>query len=213
MYVAFEDEFRGDRSEIKKRLTVYLPFVLNTLDSTNNLPVLDVGCGRGEWLELLTENNIPCKGVDVNSLMTAQCLNLKLDVINEDAIAYLESLEENSLSVITGFHIIEHLSFSVLVKLYDSVLRVLAPGGMAIFETPNPENLIVGACNFYIDPTHINPIPPITTKFLLEYRGFERVRIERLHALSQHMNFENESQLMKQYLGGAMDSSVIAYKP
>jgi len=103
--------------------------------------------------------------------------NRNLPVIESDVMAYLNSLADSSVGVITGFHIVEHLPFETLVSLLRETLRVLEPGGLVIFETPNPENVRVGACNFWTDPTHLKPIFPETLKFLLEYQGFVGVEL------------------------------------
>jgi len=179
-YVAFEDEFRGSREIILNRLKVYLPIIQEAKVRTPDLPILDVGCGRGEWLELLRESGYTATGIDINRVMLEKCRDRGLQVMESDVIAYLQSLPDASLGVVTGFHIIEHLPFSMLIKLVDETIRVLHSGGLAIFETPNPENLIVGACNFYSDPTHRNPLFPPTVKFIFEQHGFLDVKLLRL---------------------------------
>ena len=186
LYVEFENHFRGTREDIKDRLKVYLPYLKKLPFTKKDTIFLDVGCGRGEWLELAKEvgySNV--KGLDLNRIMVSESKTLGFDVVESDVIKYLESLEDESLSVITGFHIIEHLPFEVMMKLFEESLRTLKKGGMVIFETPNPENLLVGACNFYTDPTHINPIPPITAQFLLQERGFVNTNILRLNLMKE----------------------------
>jgi SAM-dependent methyltransferase len=208
-YVAFEDEFRGTREDIKERTEIYLPIIQNAKAGTKKRPILDVGCGRGEWLELLKEHKYQAKGLDLNRVMIEQCQEYELDVIEYDVIEYLKQQKNNSLGAITGFHIVEHLPFETLVTLFDESLRVLKPGGVVIFETPNPENLIVGACNFYTDPTHKNPIPPHTLEFVIEARGFNKIKILRLHEIDS-ISFNN-SFLHHQFTVG-QDYSVIGYK-
>ena len=193
MYVDFENKFRGTREKVKERVKVYLPYVEDALKAANDALVLDIGCGRGEWLEILKENDIIAKGLDLNRIMVAQCRDLGLDVIESDMIEYLRNLKNNTLSVVTGFHIVEHLPFKTLITLFDESLRVLKPGGLVIFETPNPENLFVGACNFYTDPSHKNPIPPTTLEFLLESRGFIKNKIHRLHPMKEVRYVEDEA--------------------
>ncbi|MCC5646819.1 methyltransferase domain-containing protein [Nostoc sp. CHAB 5824] len=192
-YFAFEDQFRGDREQIINRLKVYLPLVKEAKVTNPGLTILDVGCGRGEWLELLRESGYAAKGIDINRVMLEHCRNRGFEVIDSDVIAYLQSLPDASLSVVTGFHIIEHLPFKILIKLVDETIRVLNSGGLAIFESPNPENLVVGACNFYSDPTHLNPLFPPTIKFVLEQRGFSNVELMRL---SEH-RLKDPLQLIK----------------
>jgi len=124
-------------------------------------PILDIGCGRGEWLELLKENNLNARGLDLNQVMVRMCRDKGLNVEEGEALSFLKSLPDSSLGAVTGFHLIEHYGFEFLVKLLGEILRVLKPGGIVIFETPNPGNILVGSCNFYIDPTHNKPLPSI----------------------------------------------------
>lgn len=209
MYVDFENKFRGTREEIKKRVKVYLPYVEDVLKAANDALVLDIGCGRGEWLELLKENDIPARGLDLNRIMVAQCRDLGLDVMESDALNHLRSLKNNTLSVVTGFHIVEHLPFQTLITLFDESLRVLKPGGICIFETPNPENLLVGACTFYVDPSHIKPIPPQTLSYLIEARGFVNVEIMRLNPNS---SIHIEDPFLNDQFAVGQDYSIIGFK-
>jgi len=184
MYVSFEDQFRGTREDIKKRQSVYLPYLEEVGLGDENSPILDVGCGKGEWLELLKEKGFKARGVDVNALLVQECSAKALDAVRGDAVDFLRNLKSGSMGVITGFHIVEHLPVRKMVSFFDEALRVLKPGGIVIFETPNPENVLVGSCTFYNDPTHKNPIPPDTLMFLLEYRGFISSEIVRLNPLN-----------------------------
>lgn len=188
-YIEFEDKFRGSRDEIKNRVKTYLPYIEKLPFKKEDIRSLDVGCGRGEWLELLQENGyISSKGVDLNRMMVTKSKEFGLDVEEADVIKYLSNQKDETLSFITGFHIIEHLPFEILMKFLEESYRVLQKGGMVIFETPNPENIVVGACNFYTDPTHLNPIPPITGEFLLQQNGFMDTDILRLN-LSKEVKY------------------------
>lgn len=211
LYMTFEDRFRGTRDEIKERLKVYLSSVIDVAKGRQN-PVLDIGCGRGEWLELLSENGIKGRGIDLNKIMVQQCRDRGFDVQESDALEYLKKKEPNSLSVITGFHIVEHLPLRTLISLFDESLRALMPGGMVIFETPNPENIIVGSCNFYYDPTHIRPIPPDVLQFLAETRGFVKTEIMRLHPLNFINVSNNQIDKIIERFNKELDYSVIGYK-
>jgi O-antigen chain-terminating methyltransferase len=218
LYVSFEDKFRGTREEIKDRLRVYLARVAAAGAGTEARPLLDVGCGRGEWLELLKEEGLHAMGVDVNDTLADQCRQRGCKVEVGDALAYLRTLPEASIGAITGFHIIEHLPMQVLLELYSECVRVLQKGGMAIFETPNPQNLLVGACNFYADPTHRQPLYPETQKFFLEYRGFSQVELEYLHPHDPAARLpESEApelaSRLNDLLSCARDYAVIGYKP
>ncbi|HRD32793.1 MAG TPA: methyltransferase domain-containing protein [Rhodocyclaceae bacterium] len=210
-YVAFEDQFRGTREDIKNRVRVYLPVLHDAQIGSADTPVLDIGCGRGEWLELLHDEGLVGRGLDLNRVMIAQCREAGFDVTEGDAIDYLRSLPSNSLGAVTGFHIIEHLPFSRLVTLFDESLRVLRPGGIVIFETPNPENILVGSCNFYYDPTHLNPLPPEMIRFVVEARGFVRTKILRLHPHPIPDGVDRSNPLIER-MGWAQDYSIIARK-
>jgi O-antigen chain-terminating methyltransferase len=179
LYVAFENRFRGSTDLISRRLRRYLDLVREAAPVAGRGTVLDIGCGRGEWLALLRQANIAARGIDLNGAMAAQAREQGLDVAEGDAIAFLRSAPGESLAAVTGFHIVEHLAFRDLVALFDSAYAALAPEGFVLFETPNPENLVVGACTFHYDPTHNKPLPPDFLRFIAETRGFTDVRIIR----------------------------------
>ena len=181
MYVAFEDRFRGTREDIMQRVSVYLRRVRDCDVGSSDAPVLDVGCGRGEWLEVLTAAGLVARGVDRNPVMVAECRARGLDVVQGDGIGYLRQLPSGSLGVLSAIHVIEHIGFNDLIALLDEARRVLRPGGMLVLETPNPENLVVGACSFYYDPTHRQPLPPEPMRHVTQARGFTDVEILRLH--------------------------------
>jgi O-antigen chain-terminating methyltransferase len=114
--------------------------------------------------------------------MLAVCREQGLRVQTKDAIAGLKECADQSQSVVSGFHLAEHLPFEVLQTLVSESLRVLKPGGILILETPNPENIVVGTANFYLDPTHKQPIPPLLLSFLAEHSGFTQVKVIRLQS-------------------------------
>jgi SAM-dependent methyltransferase len=208
LYVALEDRFRGSRAEIKERFREYLPYVKDCE------PVIDLGCGRGEWLELLTESGIEARGVESNPLQVRQCTDRGLVVVEQDLFVYLRTLPDESAGAITGFHIIEHVSFNALVLLLNEVLRILRPGGVAIFETPNPENVIVGSNYFYLDPTHRHPLPTELMEFLFKNRGFENVELLMLHPWESG-RVPGEGLLTERFNGyfyGPMDYAIVGRK-
>ncbi len=179
-YVSFEDTFRGTRDDIKARAGHYLTAFRDAGIEAGDGLVLDLGCGRGEWLEVLSEHGYASRGVDLNGVMVREAQTLGLDAIEQDVIAHLRSLGSESVSAITSMHLVEHLPYEVLIRMVDEALRVLRPGGVLILETPNPENLTVGSYWFYMDPTHRNPIPPPLLQWIVEARGFEHAAIDRL---------------------------------
>ena len=172
LYVAFEDRFRGSRETIREGTRVYLRWIREALERAGKGPVLDVACGRGEWLELLKEQEIPAKGVDLNRVALEQCRELGLEVVEEDAIEHLRKQHKNAFSAVTCFHYVEHVGYPSLVALLDESLRILRPGGVAIFETPNARNLLVTGGDFFRDPTHRRPVFPDTLEAIAELRGF-----------------------------------------
>ncbi len=178
-YVALEERFRGPREAIREHLKVYLPHLHTALKDTSG-PLLDLGCGRGEWLQLLHDEGWGASGVDLNRRFVEQCRDHDLDVEQGDALRVLAARPAGSLAAVTAFHLAEHLPTTDLLSLLDQAHRVLAPGGLLLLETPNPENLLVGACNFHLDPTHRQPLPPLLLEFLLQARGFEEVEVLRL---------------------------------
>ena len=208
LYAALEERFRGSRAEIKERFREYLPYV------NQSAPVIDLGCGRGEWLELLMENSIEARGIDTNTLQIRQCTDRGLDAVEADLFVYLQNLPDESAGAITGFHIIEHLPFNALVTLLNEVLRVLRPGGVAIFETPNPENIVVGSNYFYLDPTHRHPLPTELMEFLFKNRGFENVELLMLHPWeSGRVAVEGQlAERFNAYFYGPMDYAVVGRK-
>jgi 2-polyprenyl-3-methyl-5-hydroxy-6-metoxy-1,4-benzoquinol methylase len=181
LYLSFEDRYRGTRADIKQRQSIFVPLVEACVRATGGAPVVDLGCGRGEWLEVLAESGIAAQGYDMNRIAVEECRKRGLDARLGDAIEVLAALPDNSCSVVTGFHIIEHLPFEVFVALIDHALRVLRPGGAIVLETPNPANVIVAAERFYFDPTHRNPLPSELTAYLLKSRGFGGIEVLPLH--------------------------------
>lgn len=181
------------------------------------MPVLDVGCGRGEWLDLLRENHLQASGIDLNRVLLALCQERGLPVMEAEAVAYLRSLPEASLGAVTVFHVIEHLPLPHLLDLLDAALRALKPGGVAIFETPNPNNMFVSSRYFYLDPTHRHPIPPLLGRFLAEARGFARVEILELHPWPEqhHVDTRTGGDMAARFnecFYGPQDYAIIGWK-
>jgi O-antigen chain-terminating methyltransferase len=216
VYQAFEDAFRGSREEIKTRVSTYIPLLNEHRVGSEQMPVLDVGCGRGEWLELLRENGLTASGVDRDSMMVEMCRSRNLNVTENEALAHLKSLPDGSLGAVTSFHMVEHLAFDETLAFIDEALRVLKPGGLIILETPNPRILSVGAHTFWLDPTHRKPLPSLMLRFFVEARGFCDANVQELHPYPPGALFPDDGKgvtnRLNDLLYGPQDYAVIARK-
>jgi len=210
-YRAFEDRYRGSREVIKSRLRTYQPFLGALLARYPGAPALDLGCGRGEWLELLTEQGFRARGVDLDAGMLAACLERGLDASHADALAALSALPDASVAMVSAFHLVEHIPFETVRVLVAEALRVLVPGGLLILETPNPENIVVGSSDFYTDPSHLRPIPPNLLAFAAEHGGFARHVLMRLQEDPQ-LHEDPPLGLLTVLEGASPDYSVVAQK-
>ena len=215
LYAAFEDVFRGSREDIIGRLAPYVERLVLAGAGQPERPILDVGCGRGEWLELLRREGLTAYGIDTNMIMVERSVALGLDARQIDLMTHLHGLEDASRSGLTAFHVVEHLPFETLIDFIDEALRVLVPGGTLIFETPNPETMRVGATTFYNDPTHRNPLMPAVLQFVIEHRGFSDVEVLKLHPFVQGLLRSNseDAQLLNRVLFGPQDFAIIARRP
>lgn len=215
-YHRLENRYRGTRAEITRRLRTYLPDVEAAVLRTGKKPVMDLGCGRGEWLELLSQANIEAFGVDTNSVQIAEGRELGLDLRLADAVATLVEAETDSLSVISAHHLIEHLPFDTVAWITREAMRVLAPGGLLLFETPNTRNVLVGATTFHTDPTHLKPMPEQVMGVLLETAGFHPVEIRHLNAHERFDEFLAKPDVNDELaflMFGPQDLCVLGMKP
>ncbi len=210
-YRAFEEKYYAPRTVIKELRKQYLSFVEQLIQHYPSGQTYDLGCGRGEWLELMQELQLTPYGVDLDDGMLQGCRDLGLPAEKGDAVSYLKTLESESHLVISAFHVVEHISFSDLQEVVQEALRVLKPGGLLIMETPNPENIKVATANFYLDPTHVRPIPSQLLSFLTEHYGFERTKILRLQE-SQEVHHTLSITLSQVISGVSPDYAVIAQK-
>jgi O-antigen chain-terminating methyltransferase len=212
-YVAFENAFRGSRSAIQKNYSAYIELL--EMDTVSK--ALDIGCGRGEWIQLLQQKGIEAHGVDANSTMISLCEEEGIQHVTcKDAITYLKECDNESFDFISAFHLIEHLPLEITLLLLAQIMRVLKPQGKLVIETPNPDNLLVSSLTFYNDPTHRNPIPKEVAKFLCEYAGFKEIESISLHPFPKEMHFKEDSEvthvLNERFFGG-QDYIVIGIKP
>ena len=210
-YRALEDRFRGSRDLIKSRLQVYLPFIEPLKEAYPDLHAIDLGCGRGEWLEILGGRGFQAQGVDLNDGMLSACRDLDLKVQTGDALSFLKKLPDDSQVIVSAFHLIEHIPFEDLQEIVKESLRVLKPAGLLVLETPNPENIIVGTSSFYMDPTHTSPIPPDLLAFLPEYYGYHNTKVLRLQETPEIRELENLS-FLDVLNGTSPDYAIVAQK-
>jgi SAM-dependent methyltransferase len=173
-YFAFESRMRGSVEDIRDRQRPYVP------DFQNKAPVLDIGCGRGEFLVLLKEAGVEARGVDLDADMVDFCRGEGLEVEHGDALSYLESMQDGTLGGIFAAHVVEHLTTSNLSRLLELTARKLHSGGILVMETPNPITLIA-LSTFYADLTHVRPLHPKTLAFLAKHAGFSRVEVRFLN--------------------------------
>jgi len=171
-YLELERRYRGSEEDVAQRLEVYLPYLRA---APPGLPVLDLGCGRGEALAVLAAAGIPARGVDANARMVERCREQGLEAAEGDLFAALAAAGEGSLAGVVSFPVVEHLPPAAVDRLVRLAWRALAPGGVLVLETPNPLSVVVVARNFWLDPTHVRPVHPDTLRLLFELAGFAPV--------------------------------------
>lgn len=213
-YVNFEDVFRGTEADIYERLKIYLPRV-QTLAKKHERPleILDIGCGRGEFLRLMKKTGHNIQGLDLNAMMVERARKNGFEIAEEDALSFLLKQEKDSLDIISGFHLIEHIPFDELLAIFSECYRVLRPGGFVLFETPNPENLTVGSWRFYYDPSHLQPLPPDMIAFAVQSCGFEKTEVMRMHPEAEMpQKLSEKDRKIHTRLFGPLDYAVIGEK-
>jgi SAM-dependent methyltransferase len=171
-YVGFEDQFRGSREVIRARFESYLPLFEGKAD------LLDVGCGRGEFLDLLNARGMTARGIDLNHEMAEVCRASGLDVMEADAVGYLSGLEDRSLGGIFSAQVVEHLQPAYLLRFLELAFHKLRPGGRIVLETLNPACWVAFFESYIRDITHVWPLHPDTLKYLVVASGFTRAAIE-----------------------------------
>jgi O-antigen chain-terminating methyltransferase len=221
-YFGFEERFRGSQEEIKARQQIYVEYFQGKGE------VMDIGCGRGEFLELLKEAGIQAKGVDIDLDMVLLCREKGLDVVRADAFAYLEALLDESLGGVFSAQVIEHLESGQIIQLVKLCHRKLRQGGILILETLNPESLLVHYKWFWMDFTHTRLIHPETLKFLFDSIGFGEVVTRFLpppegplaipplkvqdHHAEELRRFNEATEYLNRLLYGSSDYVVIGKK-
>jgi len=171
-YVGFEDQFRGSDDSVASKLGDYLPIFAGASD------VVDLGCGRGEFLMALKATGVTARGVDTNTDMVAVARERGLDVTAGDALGYVAGLAGESIGGVIATQVVEHLSASYLMRLLDASHRALRPGAPIVLETINPKCWYAFFSSYIRDLTHVHPVHPETLQYLLRASGFERVEIQ-----------------------------------
>ncbi|PSF14296.1 hypothetical protein C7H09_00120 [Marinobacter fuscus] len=210
-YQSFENIHRGSEEGVTRRLGAYQPLLDALHTSLPDSPVADLGCGRGEWLQLLNQAGFAAEGVDTDPDMLATCQEKGLAVHGTDALAFLKQAPDNHYAMVSAFHLVEHIPFEALNTLVQEAYRALCPGGVLLLETPNPENPLIGACYFYMDPTHVKPLPPALLQFVADFNGFEPSRIWRMNEAD---GLRNQAPSLSTVLkASSPDYALLAQKP
>jgi SAM-dependent methyltransferase len=179
-YVGFEDAFRGSPDAIRARLSDYVPLFAGASD------VLDIGCGRGEFLGLLRERDVSGRGIDLNDAMVEVCREKGLDATKADALSYLRELPDGSLGGLFAAQVVEHLEPAYLTHLLDAAFEKLRPGAPIALETINPACWFAFFESYIRDITHVRPLHPDTLKFLLIASGFNQIEIRYRAPYPEH---------------------------
>jgi O-antigen chain-terminating methyltransferase len=224
-YVGFEEQFRGSPDEIRQRLLDYPPIFANASD------VLDLGCGRGEFLALLQENGVTARGIDVNQAMVDVCHERGLEAKVGDALGYMASLPDRSLGGLFSAQVVEHLEPGYLVRVLDTAFDKLSSGAPIVLETINPACWFAFFESYIRDLSHVRPIHPETLQYLLVASGFQRVEIqyrvpypehEKLQALPTNVapeireltdTFNANAERLNKLLFTWLDYSVVGWRP
>jgi SAM-dependent methyltransferase len=183
-YVGFEDRFRGSGEDIRAKLRAYLPLFAGASD------VLDVGCGRGEFLALLQAEGVRATGVDVNHEMVAVAREQGLDVAESDALEHLESMPDGSLGGLMAAQVAEHLEPAYLMRLLATAFHKLRPEAPIVIETINPACWLAFFSSYLRDFTHVRPMHPETLQYLMQASGFGGVTIRYSAPVPDHMKMQ-----------------------
>jgi SAM-dependent methyltransferase len=187
-YVGFEDAFRGSQAQIRARLSTYVPLFAGVSD------VLDIGCGRGEFLDLLRARGIRARGLDVNHEMVEVARARGLDVTEGDAAGYVASLPDESLGGVFAAQVAEHLEPAYLMRLIETAFHKLRPGGVIVLETINPACWVAFFESYIRDLTHVRPLHPDTLQYLLRVSGFQHVEIQYQSPIPESARLQQVSQ-------------------
>ena len=215
-YELFEKRYRGTTDDILSRQEIYLPYFK---DRTN---IIDIGCGRGEFLEILKKNQISSIGIDLSEHFINYCKNIGLNAIQSDMFVYLDKLDNSSVGGIFCSQVVEHITSEQLIKFVQLAFLKLKNGAPLVIETINPLNITAVSNWFYMDPSHVRPVHPNTLSFIAETNGFTNIKLLYLHANDNEQipklnidgaeEFNNKINKVNECLFGPQDYAMIAYK-
>ncbi len=190
-YRNFEDRHRGSPDDVRTMLARYVP----RFEGCRR--VVDLGCGRGEFLGLLRERGIGGYGVDSDETMVEAARGQGLEVVLDDALTHLRAIEPGTIDGVFCSQVVEHLETPRIMAVLDAAFRKLVAGGLIVVETPNPETLFIFASFFYMDPTHIKPLHPAALQWALEVTGFADVQVERMMPVPEGTRLEPVDQELR----------------
>jgi 2-polyprenyl-3-methyl-5-hydroxy-6-metoxy-1,4-benzoquinol methylase len=206
-YGKFAEKFRGPEEYVKSGQRIYLP------DFSGRRNVLDIGCGRGEFLEAMRDAGVPARGIDLGEESVALCRAKGLDAEVADLFVYLNDLPETSLDGIFCSQVVEHLAPERLPEMIRLCASRLSRGGVIAIETPNPECLAIFATHFYLDPTHTRPVPPALLAFYLDEFGVGRIETRKLAPAVESMpSLAELPAAFRESFFGALDYAIIGKK-
>ena len=219
VYSGVEEQFRGSEEEVREAQSLRLGLIQSLPEIG---PVIDLGCGRGEFLGLLVKAGIPAVGVDSSPAAVARSGEQGFETIQGDLLDYLRACPDASVRAVVAFQVIEHLMFGTLLRVLAESYRVLAPGGLFLAETPNGANLAVGGSTFWLDHTHVRPLHPVLLQHLAEAYGFVDVRVDLVSVPgvpwklnpSEDLGAVGEAVLgLQEYVLSGQDALLLAYRP
>ncbi len=209
-YLDFENQFRGDTESILSQFSKY-DFLIELIIKDIEKPrLIDIGSGRGEWIQKWSSKIEDCFGIENDQGMISLCRAKGLNIIDGNALDILPTISTNSVSILTMFHMIEHINYKQSLKILSECYRVLSEDGVFIIETPSIDNIVVSTNNFYLDQTHISHINPEAIKFSMKNIGFEKV--SDFYINGGPMKNENHSKITRILNGVAQDLLIVATK-
>ncbi len=193
LYLQFEQRFRGDEQDVRRRLVEYLPFIRETATRAagrGRFDLLDIGCGRGELLRLASEQGFVVKGIDANASVVDACRQSGLEVEQAGLREFVLAAAEADFRCVTLVHVAEHVPVGHLAAILLELKRIIAPGGRLMIEIPNINNLRVASDLFYLDYTHTRPLHYETVKFFCQAAGFSGVFSHFLNPADESVRFK-----------------------